>query len=289
MTVIDAHAHLWTRARTPQPWIDPASMAAIDRDFGVADLREAQEAAGIDGAVLVQSSNALDETRELLALVDGAAVRGVVGWVDLEGDIARQLVELGGAAAAPPATAVRAGLVGIRHLAHQDPDPAWLGRPAVGRGLTALGELGLPFDLVVLPEQLALAAEVARAHPGTRFVLDHLGKPPLASGDLTAWRADLATFGGLGNVFAKLSGLAIEGDWTAWSAGDLRGPVEAALEIFGPSRLMFGSDWPLVRLTRGLDGWLAALHELIDGLSADERAAVLARTAERTYLEVPHA
>ncbi|MDN4613914.1 amidohydrolase family protein [Leifsonia sp. F6_8S_P_1B] len=284
MTVLDAHAHLWTRASTPQPWIDPGSMAAIDRDFGVADLGEAQQAAGIDGALLVQSSNDLRETRDLLALVDGAAVRGVVGWVDLEGDVAQQLEELGGGAGEVPA-----GLVGIRHLAHQDPDPQWLGRPAVGRGLDALGDLGLPFDLVVLPAQLPLAAEVARAHPGTRFVLDHLGKPPLASGDLAAWRSDLAALGRLDNVVAKLSGLAIEGDWAGWTVDDLREPVEAALAAFGPSRLMFGSDWPLVRLTRGLDAWLEALRTLLGDLSGDERAAVFAGTAERTYLGGPHA
>jgi L-fuconolactonase len=285
MTVLDAHAHLWTRARTPQPWIDPVSMAAIDRDFGVPELAEVQAGAGIDGAIVVQSSNSADETGDLLALVDGAAVRGVVGWVDLEGDVRRQV----GALQVDALAGTPRGLVGIRHLAHQDPDPAWLGRPAVGRGLDTLAALGLPFDLVVLPGQLPLAAEVARAHPGTRFVLDHLGKPPLASGDLTAWRADLAAFAPLDNVVAKLSGLAIEGDWVGWGAADLREPVEHALTVFGPSRLMFGSDWPLVRLTRGLGAWLEALRELTGSLSADEKSDVFAGTARRSYLEAEHA
>lgn len=281
MSVIDAHAHLWRRARTPQPWIEAATMADIDRDFTSEDLRDAQRAAGIDGAIVVQSSNSTSETRDLLSAVDGVVIRGVVGWVDLTGDVAGQLDEVAGVAGGDR-------LVGLRHLVYQDLDPRWLDRGDVGRGLDRLGARGLPFDLVVRHDQLKLAAEVVGLHPGTRFVLDHLGKPPLAR-DLGRWRRDIAAMARLDNVVAKVSGLAIEGDWDSWTLEQLRVPVEWALDCFGPTRLLFGSDWPLVRLTRGAHAWLSAIRMLTDSLSASERASLFGGATRETYLEGAHA
>jgi L-fuconolactonase len=274
VTVIDAHAHLWRRDRTPQPWIDPESMAPIDSDFWVDDLRAMQEATGIDGTIIVQSSNDLAETRDLLEACDGTVIRGIVGWVDLRADAASQIDSL------------RAGpggenLVGIRHLAHQDPDPGWLVRDDVDFG--ALGSAGLPFDLVVLPVQLPLATAAVTANPGVSFVLDHLGKPLIAGGGLDEWRADLERLAALPNVVAKLSGITFEADWQDWSVDDLRIPVQSAIELFGPSRLLFGSDWPLVDLARGSDPWLRALRELTAELSEPERALVFGGTAARIY------
>lgn len=277
MTVIDAHAHLWTRARTPQPWIDPRSMAAIDRDFVPADLAELQRENRIDGAIVVQSSNSADETRDLLAAADGVTIRGVVGWVDLTGDVPAQLAAVAAEAGAAP-------LVGIRHLAHQDPDPRWLARPDVGRGLDALAAAGLPFDLVVLPEQLGLVADVVAVHPATRFVLDHLGKPPIASGDLTGWEADLRRVARAPHVAAKLSGLVVEADWHHWTVDELRPVVDVALDAFGAGRLMFGTDWPVVRLAGDAPRWIDALDALLAGVSDEDRRAVFAGTAERVYL-----
>jgi L-fuconolactonase len=259
--IIDSHAHLWQRARNPQPWIDSDTMRAIDRDFWVEDLAGMQAATGIDGAIVVQAINSLDETRDLLAAVDGRMIRGVVGWVDLEGDVAAQLFSLG--------DGVTGSLVGIRHLAHLDPDPDWLLRPAVGRGLEALADAGLPFDLVVRPDQLGVAAAVVAEHPRVAFVVDHLGKPPIASGALERWSSDLAKVAAHPQVFAKLSGLTIEADWRAWSVDDLRPVVDLALEVFGPDRLLFGSDWPLVELTGGPASWLDVARQLVDDAHHD--------------------
>jgi len=277
--ILDSHAHLWQRERTPQPWIDSASMAPIDRDFWLDDLREAQREAGIEGTILVQSANSASETLDLLALAKGPhddAVRGVVGWIDLTGDVSSQLQSVRRAPGGDR-------LVGIRHLAHQDPDDRWLRRADVGAGLEALAEAELVFDLVVRPDQLADAAAVVAEHPAVTFVLDHLGKPPIAGGDLADWSAGLRAVAASPNATAKLSGLVIEAEWSSWSIDDLREPVELALEVFGPNRLMFGSDWPLTRVAGGLTSWVDAARDLTSELSQGERDHIFGGTAATVY------
>jgi len=246
-------------------------MAAIDLDFWTHDLEAAQRETSIRGTILVQSANRRNETRDLLMTVDGIIVRGVVGWVDLEGDVEGQVAELG------------AGLVGVRHLAHQDPDPAWLVRESVGRGFEQLAALGLPFDLVVQHSQLELAAKVASSHPEVTFVLDHIGKPPIATGDLESWSLGIQALAASSNVVAKLSGLTIEANWGRWSSADLHTAAAVAIDAFGPERLMFGSDWPLVNLTGGLTRWMEAAAELTDTFSADEQDAFYVENAMAFY------
>lgn len=271
--IIDAHAHLWQRSRTPQPWIDPVSMAAIDQDFWIDDLAAVQAEVGIDGAILVQSSNTVQETADLLALTDHPAVLGVVGWVDLEGDVPAQLAAFDSA-----------NLLGIRHLAHQDPDYEWLIRP--GLDFAALASAGLPFDLVLNPSQLAVAARAVSANPGTHFVLDHLGNPPIASGDLAEWRSGVTRLAALDNVSVKLSGITLQVNWSNWSVDDLREPIETALDVFGPSRMMFGSDWPLVRLASSLTAWIDIVRDFVP---TEHHDAVFSGNAERIYLGERHA
>ncbi|ETK36824.1 amidohydrolase family protein [Microbispora sp. ATCC PTA-5024] len=268
---IDAHVHLWDRATDPQPWIDPATMGVIDRDFAPADLGRMLDSTGVDAAVVVQSSNSAAETRRLLAHTD-ARIAGVVGWADLTGDVAAQLDGLGPAA--------RERLVGIRHLVHVDPDPAWLQRPDVGKALEQLGAHGLGFDLVVRWWQLPPAAAVVAAHPGVRFVVDHLGG--LAeSDDDDGWEAGLRELATRPNVFAKVSGLA--GLVSGGGGARLRRAVDVALEAFGPERLMYGSDWPLAELGAGPVAWRCAVDELVSELSQAERRAIMSGTASAFY------
>ena len=272
--VLDGHVHLWDRARHPQAWIDPIAMAPIDRDFGAADLAAMLTATGSDAAVLVQSTNSLAETADLLALAAHAPVAAVVGWLDLTGDVAAQ------------AAVLRDGeggvlLRGVRHLAHLDPDPAWLDRPDVRRGLEALPGLGITVDLVVRSEQLPLAAEVVRDHPAVRFVLDHLGNPPF--GGLDEWRRALHSVGAQPNAMAKLSGL-ITGVGEGWIVDDLLPVVDAAFGAFGPDRLLYGSDWPVVELAEGgAVAWADATRAIVGTLSSSERDAVLGGTCARVY------
>lgn len=274
---VDAHVHLWDLARTPQPWID-ADMVAIDRDFGADDLVEHLARIGAASAVVVQVDHSLEETEWMLdAAARSSAIAGVVGWVDLERETAGDLARL---AAHPAADR----LVGVRHLAHVDPDPAWLARPAVAAGVRALGAAGLAFDLVVRDHQLPLAAALAASAPETTLVLDHLGNPPLAGPDLGAWARDLAALGAHERVVAKLSGLVLAAAKAEDPAGRVRAGVEIALDAFGPTRLMMGSDWPLVLLhPDGGEGWAATLHALISALSPSEREAILRGTAIAAY------
>ena len=277
VATVDAHVHLWQRLRTPQDWIDPTSMQLIDRDFWFEDLDAVLASNAVSAAVIVQASNSSQETNDLLTADLPATVGAIVGWVDLdsprvEGDIA-------------DARLLRNGplLAGIRHLAHVDPDPQWLRRVSVSRGLDALETAGLSFDLVVMPNQLADCTRVVSEHPGVTFVLDHLAKPALRTGDISGWESALRALAELPNVYAKVSGLTMEADWENWTVGDLERAVEVALELFGPQRLMFGSDWPLVELCGGYGAWLDAAHTLLSSLSAAEQAAIFSRTAQAAY------
>ncbi|WP_129790114.1 amidohydrolase family protein [Promicromonospora panici] len=292
--VVDAHHHLWVRSRTPQDWVDPVTMAAIDADFTPADLPAA--AHGVSATVVVQSANLWSESRELLAIAASdagrsAGIRGVVAWADIfDPAVSDRVAELrsgtGGAA-----------LVGIRTQVQAEHDPAYLDRDDVRRGITAAcsagaAHPGLVFDLVVRADQLAACSRLAAALPDVSFVLDHLGKPRLgaADADLAAWKRGLADLAARPNVTAKLSGIVTEARWDAWQPDDLRPAVDHALEVFGPHRLMFGSDWPVCLLASDYGEWLATLGDLLAGLSPDEAAAVWAGTARRVYqLEESHA
>src|SRR5690625_3582028 len=272
--LIDAHAHVWVLAITPQPWIDPASMAAIDRDFSLADLAAVRTENQITGTVLVQSAHSAAETFALCAAVDHQNVLGAVGWVDLAGDVPAQLRAI--EAHSPGA------LVGIRHLAHQDADPrALLG---LGEGIAAVGAAGLAVDLVLRPDQLDQAVTLADTHPQVHFVLDHLGNPPLLDAEaLRAWTQTVTELARRENVVAKLSGITMGADHQTWMPAELAPVVATALTAFGPDRLLLGTDWPVVRLTGGATRWLAAVTELLDHLSNAERAAICAGTAQRVY------
>lgn len=293
--VVDAHHHLWVRSRTPQDWIDPATMAAIDADFTPADLPAA--AHGATATVVVQSASLWSESRELLGVAaseEGRAARiaGVVAWADILGaDVTDRVAELrsgpGGGA-----------LVGLRTQVQAEADPAYLDRADVRRGIAAACSArpgGLVFDLVVRADQVPACARLAAALPEVSFVLDHLGKPPLdatrtARGTgLTAWKHDLADLAACPNVTAKLSGLVTEGRWRGWHADDLRPAVDHALDVFGPDRLMFGSDWPVCLLASDYGRWMTTLGDLLAGLSPHEAAAVWSGTARRVYqLEESH-
>lgn len=276
--VVDAHHHVWDLAVRDQDWITGEALAPLRRDFTLADLEPEAHAAGVSATVLVQTVTVAEETPEFLALADRRElVAGVVGWTDLTApDIADTLAALrelpGGDR-----------LVGLRHQVQGEPDPEWLLRPDVLRGLAAVADAGLVYDLVVLPHQLPAATRAAAALPGLVLVLDHAGKPPVATGRTRPWADDLRAFAALPNTVCKLSGLVTEADWRTWTTDGLRPYAETVIDAFGPGRLMFGSDWPVCRLAATYTEVLDTARALIQDLSDDERAAVLAATAERVY------
>ncbi len=275
---IDAHHHLWDLDVRDQEWT--AGLPVLHRTYDVAELRPLLAAAGIERTVLVQTVTIAEETPQFLALAAGEGtdvVAGVVGWVDLTApDVSDRLA------------ALRAGpggerLVGIRHLVQAEPDPSWLNRPDVRRGLAAVEEAGLVYDLLVFPHQLPAAIDTVRALPGLRFVLYHLAKPPITTGVLEPWGAHLAELAALPNVSVKLSGLVTEADPERWRVADLRPYAERGLELFGADRTMYGSDWPVCLLAATYAEVFAAAEELTAALSSAERADVFGATAQRWY------
>jgi L-fuconolactonase len=285
MTVIDAHHHVWDLAVRDQPWISGPAMAAIRRSFTLDDLRPHATAAGVGATVLVQTVDVAAETPEMLALAArDPLLAGVVGWTDLTSPaIADALDEL---AAGPGG----GRLVSIRHQVQSEPDPDWLRRPDVIRGLRAVAAAGLCYDLVVRPHQLPAAVHAAAAVPRLTLVLDHAGKPPIG-GDLTGWAAALRDLAARPNTVCKLSGLVTEvapemaPDVTpaATVQAAFAEVADVVLSAFGADRVMFGSDWPVCLLASDYAGVVALARSLTAGLSAAERAAVFGATAARAY------
>jgi L-fuconolactonase len=276
--MIDAHHHVWDLARRPQTWLAGDDMAPIRRSFGLADLTPAASAAGVRRTILVQVLADPAETREFLALAEGSdLVAGVVGWADLTSTaISEELA------------ALRCGpggerLAGIRHLVQGEPDPWWLRRADVLRGLRAVADAGLAYDLLIGPHQMAAALAAVRAVPGLTFVLDHAAKPDIRSGQREPWAGLLGQLAAEPNVYCKLSGLVTEADTAQWTIEDLRPYAERVLAAFGPGRVMFGSDWPVCLLAASYARVAGTARQLTAELSPGERAAVLSGTALRAY------
>lgn len=276
--MIDAHRHFWRYSPSTHGWIDE-SMAVLRRDFLPGErVLFADEDAGC-GVVAVQALHSEDETRWLLesaAAMPGPS--GVVGWVDLcAHDVDERLDRL--AALGP--------LVGLRHLAQDEPDPDFFDRTDFRAGIARLAERQLCFDLLVREPQRPAALRLARDFPDQRFVLDHLGKPPIRDGRLSPWRDQLCAFAECDNVFAKLSGLCTEADLARWTPHDLAPFIDVALASFGPARLLFGSDWPVCLLAGTVERVVAAHVDPLRRLSRHEFAAITHGNAALIYGLVP--
>ena len=276
--VVDSHHHFWDPAHADYPWMSD-ELAVIRRPFGPEDLRPLLAESSIDRTIVVQARSSLGETRQLLE-VAGATdfIAGVVGWLDLtDAAVANAIEDL----RASPGGRF---LVGVRHQVHDEPDPAWLCRADVRRGLDAVQEAGLVYDLLVRTPQLPAALETARALPGLRLVIDHIAKPAIAAGrEDQEWEAAMAPFSDLANVSCKLSGMVTEADWKTWSATDLAPYVQRCLGWFGEDRLLFGSDWPVCLLAATYGGVVDALRNLLAQLREPAVANVFGANAVRVY------
>ena len=280
--VIDAHHHFWDPAQATYPWMTDA-LAPIRRRFGPEDLQPLLERNGVDRTILVQTRSSLDETREFLATAaQHDFIAGVVGWVDLTApDVAKQVASL---RAGPGG----AKLVGIRHQVQDEADPEWLGRRDVRRGVAAVGKAGLAYDILVRTRELPAALAVVRALPDMRFVIDHIAKPPIASGAIDEWAARLKPLAAYPNVFCKLSGMVTEADWKHWTARDITPYVARVLEWFGPERCVFGSDWPVCLIAASYAHVIDACGQAMGDLPIADRERIFGGNAIELYrLPVP--
>jgi L-fuconolactonase len=271
---IDAHHHLWTLARGDCGWLTPA-LASIYRDFSLSDLAPHLAKSGIDGTILVQAAPTEAETMFMLGIAEATeVVRGVVGWIDFDA---------ADAAARIDALAAEKLLVGLRPMVQDMADDDWLLRPSLAPLLTSMTRHGLVFDALVLPRHLPRLREVIDRCGDLQFVLDHCAKPHLASGDIAQWKRHIAEIARRPNIVCKLSGLVTEAR-ADWQIADLRPAVDHVRECFGPQRLLWGSDWPVVNLAGGYDRWFAATESLLADLSPAEKADVFGGNAGRIYL-----
>lgn len=272
-TRIDAHQHFWTVKRNDYGWLTP-KLKPLYRDFQPADLAPLLAEGGIARTILVQAAPTVAETRYLLQLAAGHdSVAGVVGWIDMASDTAADdLAEL----------AENPRLVGIRPMIHNIEDPAWIIRPDLSEATEAVIERELRFDALVRPVHLPCLLEFLRRHPELIAVIDHGAKPNIAEGQWQPWADSMSEIAETTGAYCKLSGLLTEASPTQ-GYDDLEPYMEHLLAAFGPERLMWGSDWPVLNLAGNYLDWLSMAERFLQRLGDGEKSGVLGGNAARFY------
>lgn len=274
--MIDAHQHFWQLSQPfDDAWLDREELAPLRRDFLPADLEPHLRAAGVDRTVLVQTQHNLAENRWALRLAaQHDFIAGVVGWIDLARvDCETQLWEFKD----------HPKFVGVRHITQDEPDDDFIVRWEIIRGLRVLEAHEVPFDLLLYVRHLRHVETLARQLPDLPMVIDHLAKPHIKQQRFDDWLAPLQAAAAYPNVYCKLSGMITEANWESWTAADLRPYVQTALELFGPKRCMFGSDWPVCQLAGSYAQVHQALLDALGPISPTESDAIFHRTAEAFY------
>jgi L-fuconolactonase len=270
---LDSHQHFWSYDEKQYPWIPKGS--PLHRDWLPPDLAPLLSAANLDGCIAVQARQSLEESHWLLELAEHyAIIKGVVGWVDLRAeDVERDLVAL----------AKHPKFRGVRHVVQDEPDANFMLGADFLRGIGKLHALGLTYDILIYPRQLPAAIELARRFPEQSFVLDHIAKPPIKTGELSPWRERIRELAKSPNVLCKVSGMITEADHAAWKPADFVSYLEVIFEAFGEDRLMYGSDWPVCLLAGSYERMFQLVSEYTRPLSADKREKFFGGNAARFY------
>jgi L-fuconolactonase len=274
MARIDAHQHFWHFDPVHYSWITP-DMAAIRRDFLPSDLEPVLQQHRLDGCVVVQSDQTPAENAFQLANADAHDfIKGVVGWVDLQAaDVAGRLDYY----------QQFAKLKGFRHVLQGEADRALMLRPAFQRGIAELGPRGFTYDLLILPDQLGYAAELAAAFPNQPFVVDHIAKPPIKAQEIDDWMRGIRQLAAHENVCCKVSGMVTEADWQHWEPEDFQPYLDVVFAAFGPRRVLYGSDWPVCNVAGGYARAIGILEDYLRPFSAAEKAQFWGDNAMRFY------
>ena len=271
---IDAHQHFWRYSAEEYDWIDD-SMAVLRRDFVPEDLKLELDAARFDASIAVQARQTLEETRWLLELAgQNPFIAGVVGWVDVRAENVRE--QLATFAANPK-------FLGVRHVVQAEPDDQFLLRPEFLRGIAALREFDLTYDILIFPRHLPVAMEFVQRFPEQRFVLDHLAKPFITAQTVEPWASHIRRLAKFPNVFCKLSGMVTEADWRNWKPEHFRPYLETAFEAFGPDRVMIGSDWPVCKVAGSYKQVMSLVVDFLDQSVPDALERVLGVTAQTVW------
>ncbi|MDX1963344.1 MAG: amidohydrolase family protein [Pirellulales bacterium] len=276
---IDAHQHFWRYDPAEYPWI--GADWPLRRDFLPKDLQPELAACKLDGCVAVQARQTLAESRWLLELAEQHDfIQGVVGWVDLRSTgLESQLREF----------VPHPKFVGVRHVVQDEPDDNFMLGTEFQRGIAALEDFGLTYDLLVFPRQLPAANQLARNFPRQPLVLDHIAKPPIArrlqpsQPEFIEWSTQIRRLAECENVFCKLSGMVTEADWHNWEAADFEPYLRLVVQAFGPERLMYGSDWPVALLAGSYARVYVLTHDYVAGLGEQAEKKVFGENTMRFY------
>lgn len=275
---IDAHHHIWDLAIQPQSWIDSHTMKSINQNFSMDDLKNEISATRIEKTILCQTGRYSAETKYFLhtAAAD-STISGVIGWLDLDCEsISEQIEDY-------LKNTGNEFLVGFREMAQDISDPNFLARPKVTKNVQMLGKLGFTYDLLIKEPQMNAAIQLVKSAPETQFILDHLGKPQIADKKLDSWKENIQTLASFPNTVCKVSGMVTESHWGKWQIQDIEPFFDVALEAFGPSRLMFGSDWPVALLSATYSEVVSLAEELTKSLSESESDSFWSNTATEIY------
>jgi L-fuconolactonase len=250
-------------------------MATLRRDFTTDDLEKVVHNCGVQGTIAVQARQMLQETEFLLdAAADCSVVRGVVGWVPLiDADVETHLERF----------SQNKLLKGVRHVLHDEPDPFYMLREDFNAGIGILRKYDLRYDLLIFAKHIPQTINFVDRHPGQIFIVDHIAKPAIGEGEIAQWRTDIRALSQRENVFCKLSGMVTEADWHSWTTAQLRPYFDVVLEAFGPSRLMFGSDWPVMTVASRYEDWIGVVSDVLAELSDHEANSIMQGTATRAY------
>jgi len=272
--MIDSHHHLWIYKPKNYGWVDD-SMSVLKHDYLPEDLALELENSRISGTVVIQARQILEETRWLLELADeNSFIKGVVGWLDLRSpDLEQQLLKF----------ATHPKLVGVRHVIHDEADDDFMLHPDFIQGIAKLVDYDLVYDLLLFPRHLERAIKLVDSFPRQRFVLDHLGKPPINAGIMEPWKSDIGRLAAFPNVWCKLSGMVNEADHKHWQYKDLLPYMEVAWDSFGPERIMLGSDWPVCRLAGEYNEVINIVPKFIESLNCKDQEKILYQNAIDCY------
>lgn len=271
--MIDSHQHFWKFDPVRDSWITQ-DMSVIRRDFLPEDLAPILKENGFDGCVAVQADQSVQETKFLIALAEqNHMIKGVVGWIDLRSRDLEQ--ELNFFKAYPV-------LKGFRHIVQGEP-AGFMNDESFRRGVSMLSSFGFTYDLLIYHYQLEEAIDFVRALPDVNIVLDHLAKPSIRTNEIEAWKKNIKTLASFENVYCKLSGMTTEANWANWKSEDFTPYLDVVMNSFGPTRLMYGSDWPVCLLAAGYKEQLKIVQNYIGNLSDSERDHVMGRNAINFY------
>ena len=271
---IDAHHHLWEYNDHDYVWMT-GEMGGLRRNFLIPELLKVMHDSGVEATVAVQARQKTEETAWLLNLAERHPfILGVVGWVPLTDSAVDGLLEQ---------FAQNSGLKAVRHVLHDEPDDFYMLREDFNRGVGLLRKYELAYDILVFERHLPQTLTFVDSHPSQVFVVDHIAKPRIKDKVTSPWRENMSQLAKRENVYCKVSGMATEADWNNWTEDDLKPYFDVVLLAFGPKRLMFGSDWPVLTLAGGYQRWMAAFRSLIGELSAYEQASICQETATAAY------